>query len=72
MTLPNPKASRMDNLIATMLLHDNYSWSLKDCGLDRIAAHQGFDPASFKARFLHIETAFTLKPRNDGETLEGK
>ena len=72
MTLPRPKAPHMDNLIATMLLHDNYSWSLKDSGLDRIASHQGFDPASFKARFLQLETDFTLRPRNGGEAPEGK
>lgn len=72
MSLPRPGAPHIDNLIVTMLLHDNFSWTLKDDGLDRIAAHQGFDPDEFRARFARLETNFTLRPRNSGEEPEGK
>lgn len=72
MTLPRPGAPHIDNLIWTMLLHDNFSWSLKPEGLDRIAAHQGFDADEFRARFAKLETNFTLRPRNGGEIIEGK
>lgn len=72
MNLPAPGKPHMDNLIATMLLHDNFSWSLKEGGLDRIASFQGFDAGEFRARFCQLETDFTLRPHNDGETPEGK
>lgn len=72
MNLPAPGKPHMDNLIVTMLLHDNFSWSLKPDGLDRIAQHQGFDPASFRARFCQLETDFTLRPHNGGQIPEGK
>ena len=58
----------MDNLIATILHQDNRREWLD---LDRIAAHQGFEPEEFRARFSKIETAFSLTPRNC-EIPEGK
>lgn len=72
MTLPSPGKPHMDNLIATMLRHDNFSWSIKPEGLDRIAQYQGFDAASFRARFAQLETDFTMRPQNSGEVPEGK
>lgn len=68
MTLPRPGASRLDNVIATLLLNGNGSRHLN---LDRIASFQGFDAAEFSARFAHLETQWSLTPRNY-ETAEGK
>jgi hypothetical protein len=68
MTLPRVGAPRMDNLIATMLLAGNGSHHLN---LDRIAEHQRFDATEFRARFAHLETVFSLTPRNCEEP-EGK
>ena len=74
--LPRPGASRIDNLIATLLLQKNRS---KWLNLDRIASFQGFDPSEFSARFAHLETAYeqhltlkSLQPDNQYETPEGK
>jgi len=64
MKLPHPGAPHIDNLIATMLLAGNGSRHLD---LDRIARFQKFDPALFRARFLELETDFTLRPRNSYE-----
>lgn len=55
--LPRPGAPRIDNLIATIIDSGNYREWLN---LDRIAEHQGFDPAEFAARFAKIQTAKSL------------
>lgn len=59
MTLPNPKAPHMDNLIATMLIAGNSSRKLN---LDLIARFQNFDAGEFRARFCELETAWSLRP----------
>ena len=64
MNLPHPGAPHQDNLIYTMLLAGNRSHNLN---LDRIAFHQRFDPDEFRARFLALETDFTLRPQNNFE-----
>lgn len=61
MTLPNPNAPHIDNLIATMLLAGNSSHKLN---LDVIARFQGFDAAEFRARFYELETVWSMKPSN--------
>jgi hypothetical protein len=59
MTLPRPGASRVDNLVATMLKHGNASRTLD---LPRIAQAQGFDLADLTATFARMETALSLTP----------
>lgn len=68
MTLPHPGAPRMDNCIATLLMHGNGSHLLN---LDMIASHQNFDAAEFRARFAELETRWSLRQRNC-EEVEGK
>ncbi len=59
MTLPRPGAARIDNLVATMLLHGNASHTLD---LDRIAHFQGIDAADLSAAFARAETVLSLSP----------
>jgi hypothetical protein len=66
--LPHIGAPHIDNCCATLLIAGNRSHTLN---LDRIAFHQGFDPAEFTARFLQLETAWTMQPHNSFE-VEGK
>lgn len=62
MSLPRPGASRIENLVATMLLvPGNGSHSID---LARVAKHQGFDEADLRAAFTRAETALSLTPQN--------
>lgn len=64
MNLPRPGAPQLDNLCATLLIAGNRSHMLN---LDRIAQYQRLDPIDLKARFLELETHFTLQPQNSFE-----
>jgi hypothetical protein len=66
--IPEPGRPHIDNLIATLLIAGNGSRNLD---LDTIARFQKFDPAMFRARFLELETVWTMMP-NNCEVPEGK
>jgi hypothetical protein len=58
--LPRPGAPHLDNVCATILQcdeHNRREW----LNLDRIADAQGFDRASFAARFAELQTQMSLR-----------
>lgn len=77
--LPRLGAPHMDNLIGTMLRAGNRLSRMTDSGLDRIAFHQRFDAADFRARYAHLDHAWeaelsraSQQPSNIYEQPEGK
>lgn len=68
--LPDPHATRVQNLVATMIVNDNFAASLD---LDVIARFQGFDPVELRAEFARQEAArLTSVPPNVENGVEGK
>lgn len=66
--LPRAGAPRIDNCAATLIRTGNGAHHLN---LDRIAHHQQFDAAEFRARFAQLETEWSLTPRT-GDQFDGK
>ena len=72
MTLPNPRASYLENLVATLLLHGNTRSTLK---IDSLAHHNRdrFTREELLAEFEKQERVFLSKlPPNSAMECEGK
>lgn len=70
MNLPNPRASYLENLVATMLLHGNTRANLK---IDSLVKHNKFTREELLAEFEKQEREVLTKlPPNSTLECEGK